>query len=61
VAAVAHGALGIADEVLAARAEFRIDRSGWIEPGDIGTHEAVLLAAARAVTALGGDRRRGLG
>jgi CRISPR/Cas system CSM-associated protein Csm3 (group 7 of RAMP superfamily) len=58
---VAPGALLIADEVLAARAGFTIDRSGWIEPGDSWRHETVLLAAARAVTAVGGDRRRGLG
>jgi len=58
---VTRGALVIADEVLATRGEFTIDRAGWIGPGDIGTHETVLLAAARAVTAVGGDRRRGLG
>jgi CRISPR/Cas system CSM-associated protein Csm3 (group 7 of RAMP superfamily) len=58
---VAPGALLIADEVHAASAEFSIDRSGWIEAGDIAVHETVLLAAARAVTAAGGDRRRGLG
>lgn len=58
---VASGALLIADEVHAARAEFRIDRTGWIEPADAGEHEVVLLAAARAVTAVGGHRRRGLG
>ena len=58
---VADGALFVADEVLAPGAEFTIDRTGWIEPEDAGTHETVLLAAARAVTAVGGDRRRGLG
>ena len=58
---VAEGALLIADEVLAVRGEFTIDRTGWIKPGDEGTQETVLLAAARAVTAIGGDRRRGLG
>ena len=58
---VTRGALLVADEVLAARAEFSIDQAGWIRPGDVGTHEAVLLAAARAVTAIGNDRRRGLG
>jgi CRISPR/Cas system CSM-associated protein Csm3 (group 7 of RAMP superfamily) len=57
----ASGALLIADEVHAARAEFRIDRIGWIEPADAGRHETVLLAAARTVTAVGANRRRGLG
>jgi CRISPR/Cas system CSM-associated protein Csm3 (group 7 of RAMP superfamily) len=55
------GALLIADEVLAGRAEFTIERTGWIEATVLGTHETVLLAAGRAVTAIGGNRRRGLG
>jgi hypothetical protein len=58
---VARGALLVADEVLAARAEFSIDRIGWVEAGEEGTHETILLAAARSVTAVGGDRRRGSG
>jgi CRISPR/Cas system CMR subunit Cmr4 (Cas7 group RAMP superfamily) len=58
---VAKGALLVADEVLAASAEFSIERIGWIGPGDEGRHETILLAAARAVTAIGGDRRRGSG
>ena len=58
---VAKGALLIADEVLASSAVFTIERTGWIKPGDEGTHETVLLAAARAVTAIGADRRRGSG
>ena len=58
---VVSGALLIADEVLAARGEFTIERTGWISPAEAGAHETVLLAAARAVTAVGGDRRRGLG
>lgn len=58
---VVTGALLIADEVLAARAEFTVDQSGWIEAARVATHQVVLLAAARAVTAVGGDRRRGLG
>lgn len=58
---VEPGALAIADEVLAARGEFSIDRTGWITPDKADRHETVLLAAARAVTAVGGDRRRGLG
>jgi CRISPR/Cas system CSM-associated protein Csm3 (group 7 of RAMP superfamily) len=60
-ATTATGALAIADEVLAARGAFSIDRTGWIRPGDAGWHETVLLGAGRAVTAVGGDRRRGLG
>jgi CRISPR/Cas system CSM-associated protein Csm3 (group 7 of RAMP superfamily) len=58
---VTRGALAIADEVLAVRAEFSVDRIGWISPGKLAEHETVLLASARAVTAIGGDRRRGLG
>jgi CRISPR/Cas system CSM-associated protein Csm3 (group 7 of RAMP superfamily) len=58
---VAKGALLVADEVLAAGAEFSIDRIGWIEPGDESWHETTLMAAARAVMAIGGDRRRGSG
>ena len=58
---VAKGALLVADEVLAARAEFIIDRIGWVQAGAEGTHETILLAAARSVTAVGGDRRRGSG
>ena len=58
---VVKGALLVADEVLAAHAEFSIERIGWIEPGDEGRAQTILLAAARAVTAIGGDRRRGSG
>ena len=36
-------------------------RIGWVEAGQEGTHETILLAAARSVTAVGGDRRRGSG
>lgn len=60
-ATVARGALLIADEAHAAGAEFSIDRTGWIDLSDAGEHETILLAAARAITAVGGDRRRGLG
>lgn len=58
---VIPGALLVADEVLATRAEFTVDRSGWIAPGERAAQETVLLAAARAVTAVGGNRRRGIG
>lgn len=58
---VRSGALLIADEVLATRGEFTIEQSAWLEPAGARRHEMALLAAARAVTAVGGDRRRGLG
>jgi CRISPR/Cas system CMR subunit Cmr4 (Cas7 group RAMP superfamily) len=58
---VARGALLVADEVLAARAEFSVDRIGWVEAGQEDAHETILLAAARSVIAVGGDRRRGSG
>lgn len=58
---VVRGALLVADEVLAARAQFSIERTGWIEAGQESAHETILLAAARAVTAVGGARRRGSG
>ncbi len=59
-ATAVEGALAIADEVLAHRAEFSVTRSGWI-PDHTQLHQDILVAAARAVTAVGGDRRRGLG
>lgn len=55
------GALAIAEEVMAHRAEFTVIRTGWITPDLRTAHETILLASARAVTAIGGDRRRGLG
>jgi CRISPR/Cas system CMR subunit Cmr4 (Cas7 group RAMP superfamily) len=58
---VIRGALQVADEVLADRAEFSIDRTGWIAAGQESAHETILLAAARSVTAVGGARRRGSG
>lgn len=58
---VIPGALQVADEVLASRAEFSVDRTGWIVSGQQAAQETILLAAARAVTAVGGDRRRGIG
>ncbi|MEO3747197.1 RAMP superfamily CRISPR-associated protein [Plantactinospora sp. B5E13] len=54
-------ALAIGEEVLADRASFTVRRSGPIPADQVERHTAVLAAAARAVTALGGDRRRGLG
>lgn len=58
---VIDGALAIAEEVLAHQARFTVTRAGWIPPHLRTAHETVLVASARAVTALGGDRRRGLG
>jgi CRISPR/Cas system CMR subunit Cmr4 (Cas7 group RAMP superfamily) len=58
---VVRGALLVADEVLAARAEFSVDRISRVDPGEVSVHEAILLAAARSVTAVGAGRRRGTG
>lgn len=55
------GALAVGEEILAHRAVFTVQRNGPVPTADLPRHEAVLTAAARAVTALGGDRRRGLG
>jgi hypothetical protein len=38
-----------------------VRRRGVISGGRVALHEAVLCASARAITALGSDRRRGLG
>lgn len=43
------------------RAQFTVSRSGWLPEADRPVHEALLRLAARAVTALGSQRRRGLG
>lgn len=58
---VRDGALAIAEEVRARRATFEVTRTGWLDPEDVRWHTLVLIGCARAVTALGGDRRRGLG
>jgi CRISPR/Cas system CMR subunit Cmr4 (Cas7 group RAMP superfamily) len=58
---VTDGALAVAEEVLAGRATFMVRRSGPVPETRRPVHLAVLLASGRAVTALGGDRRRGLG
>ncbi|WP_432902531.1 RAMP superfamily CRISPR-associated protein [Micromonospora matsumotoense] len=58
---VVDGALTVGEEILAHRAIFTVRRSGPVPADDLPRHEAVLTASARAVTALGGDRRRGLG
>jgi CRISPR/Cas system CMR subunit Cmr4 (Cas7 group RAMP superfamily) len=59
--AVVDGALAVAEEVLAHRATFTVRQSGHVLPNRRAVHVAVLTASGRAVTALGGDRRRGLG
>lgn len=55
------GALAIAEEVHTPLAQFTITRAGWVAPDLVAAHESVLIASARTVTAVGGDRRRGLG
>jgi CRISPR/Cas system CSM-associated protein Csm3 (group 7 of RAMP superfamily) len=54
-------AMQTAGEFWPASAEFEIRRRGPIPASRIALHEAILAASARAVTALGSDRRRGLG
>lgn len=59
---VRDGALAIAEEIHSPDLVFTVTRTGWIAEDQVARqHERVLLASARAVTALGGDRRRGLG
>ncbi|MGV9976529.1 RAMP superfamily CRISPR-associated protein [Micromonospora wenchangensis] len=58
---VVDGALAVGEEILAHRAVFTVRCNGPVAAADLARHEAVLTAAARAVTALGADRRRGLG
>ncbi|MDT5024987.1 MAG: hypothetical protein QOE61_1413 [Micromonosporaceae bacterium] len=60
-ATVRRGALAVAQEVLAHGAEFTVSCTGRVAPSDLAHHTAVLVASARAVISLGGDRRRGLG
>ncbi len=54
-------AMQTAGEFWPASAEFEVRRRGPVPAGRIALHEAILTASARAVTALGSDRRRGLG
>jgi CRISPR/Cas system CSM-associated protein Csm3 (group 7 of RAMP superfamily) len=42
-------------------ARFEVRRRGHVPAGRLEVHEAVLAASARAIAALGSDRRRGLG
>jgi CRISPR/Cas system CSM-associated protein Csm3 (group 7 of RAMP superfamily) len=57
----ADTAMQTAGEFWPASAEFEVRRRGPVPAGRIALHEAILAASARAVTALGSDRRRGLG
>lgn len=59
--AAAEGAMHTAGEVWPASAEFEVRRRGPVPAGRIASHEAMLAGSARAITALGSDRRRGLG
>ncbi len=43
------------------RATFTVTRAGFVPPAERPQHEALLRIAARATTALGAQRRRGLG
>ncbi len=54
-------ALRTLGELWPAGAEFEVRRRRDIPGGAETRHEAVLCASARAITALGSDRRRGLG
>ncbi|WP_146778715.1 RAMP superfamily CRISPR-associated protein [Actinomadura craniellae] len=58
---VADGAMFTSGELWPAGASFAIVQRDAVDPDRIELHQAVLIAAARAITALGSDRRRGLG
>ncbi|MFG1859041.1 RAMP superfamily CRISPR-associated protein [Actinomadura geliboluensis] len=58
---VAKGAMFTSRELWPSAANFEIIQRDAIDPTRIDLHRAVLMAAARAITALGSDRRRGLG
>jgi len=53
--------LRTAGEVWPFRGKFEVRRRRTIPDTEVRRHEAVLNASARAITALGSDRRRGLG
>ncbi len=48
-------------ELWPSSARFEVRRRGAIPDGGLALHEAVLAASARSISALGSDRRRGLG
>ncbi|MFF0520682.1 RAMP superfamily CRISPR-associated protein [Actinomadura nitritigenes] len=58
---VAKGALFTSGEMWPAGANFEIIQRDAIDATRIDLHRAVLMAAARTITSLGSDRRRGLG
>jgi hypothetical protein len=58
---VVDTAMFTAGELWPAEATFEIIQRDAIEPDQVELHEMVLAASARAITALGSDRRRGLG
>ena|ERR1051326_2838640 len=57
----AENALFTAGELWPHTASFRVERRGPADGIDLDLHEIVLAASAQAITALGSDRRRGLG
>jgi CRISPR/Cas system CSM-associated protein Csm3 (group 7 of RAMP superfamily) len=57
----ADTAMQTASELWPGSAEFDVRRRGQVPAGRVALHEAILAASARAITALGSDRRRGLG
>ena len=56
-----HGALWFSEEFWAARATFEVEQTSFLPPADLQRHALVLRASARAVGAIGSDRRRGFG
>ena len=54
-------ALRTSGELWPRRARFEVRRRGNVPSERVTLHEAVLSASTRAITALGSDRRRGLG
>jgi CRISPR/Cas system CSM-associated protein Csm3 (group 7 of RAMP superfamily) len=54
-------ALMTAGEYWPASATFEVRQRGPVPADQLARHEAILAASARAITALGSDRRRGLG
>ncbi|MEO5874831.1 MAG: RAMP superfamily CRISPR-associated protein [Streptosporangiaceae bacterium] len=55
------GAMFTTGELWPTAAEFEILQRDAVDPARIELHQMVLTASARAITALGSDRRRGLG
>ncbi len=55
----ARGFLLLGEQLWARTGEFRVQQTRYVN--DVDTHMLVLRAAARCVSSLGGDRRRGMG